>query len=97
MKKIILILSIVTLTQALAQSAKDIIKTKGCISCHGKKFEKPVGARKLVVNTLSAKQIESDLMDFKTGKKKSAFMQMQVNKLSIEDIKALAKYIPTLK
>ncbi|WP_104748546.1 c-type cytochrome [Helicobacter cetorum] len=97
MKKIILILSMFVVTEMIAKSAKEIAKDKGCTTYHGKKFEKPVGAKKLVVNTLSAKELETNLMNFKTGKKKDAFMKMQVDKLSVEEIKALSEYIPTLK
>ncbi|CAK00355.1 c-type cytochrome [Helicobacter acinonychis] len=96
MKKFILALGVLASANTLMATDVEAL-AKGCAACHGVKFEKKALGKSLVVNTLSEKEIIEWLMDFKTGKKKSPIMNAQAKKLSDEDIKALAKYIPTLK
>ncbi|AFI03812.1 c-type cytochrome [Helicobacter cetorum] len=96
MKKVVLVFGALALANVLmAAEAKDL--AKGCIGCHGAKFEKKAMGKSKVVNSMTEKEIKEELMAFKEGKKKSPVMEMQAKKLSAEDIKALAKYIPTLK
>ncbi|WP_104761594.1 c-type cytochrome [Helicobacter cetorum] len=101
MSKVVLTLSILiglfSEINAKEINPKKVAKEKGCLRCHGKYFETPVGPAKIPTNTLSAERIETSLLDFKSGKKKDALMQMLVEMLSVEEIKVLAKYIPTLK
>ncbi len=96
MKKFIVSLGVLAFANSLMATDVKAL-TKGCVACHGVKFEKKALGRSLVANTLSEKEIAEWLTDFKTGKRKSAIMNVQAKKLSDEDIKALAKYIPTLK
>ncbi|AFI06529.1 c-type cytochrome [Helicobacter cetorum] len=96
MKKVVLALSVLFAGNVLmAKSGAEL--AKGCIGCHGAKFEKKAMGKSKVVNSMTEKEIEEELIAFKEGKKKSPVMEMQAKKLSAEDIKVLAKYIPTLK
>ncbi|GAA8369267.1 cytochrome c [Helicobacter pylori] len=96
MKKVIVALGVLAFTNVLmATDVKAIVK--GCAACHGVKFEKKALGKSKIVNMMSEKEIEEDLMAFKSGANKNPVMTAQAKKLSDEDIKALAKYIPTLK
>ncbi|EMG98793.1 c-type cytochrome [Helicobacter pylori] len=96
MKKVIMALGVLAFANALmATDVKALVK--GCAACHGVKFEKKALGKSKIVNMMSEKEIEEDLMAFKNGANKNPIMTMQAKKLSDEDIKALAKYIPTLK
>ncbi|GAA7985220.1 cytochrome c [Helicobacter pylori] len=96
MKKVIMALGVLAFTNALmATDVKALAKS--CTACHGVKFEKKALGKSKIVNMMSEAEIEKDLMDFKSGVNKNPVMTAQAKKLSDEDIKALAKYIPTLK
>ncbi len=96
MKKVIMALGVLAFANVLmATDVKALVK--GCAACHGVKFEKKALGKSKIVNMMSAAEIEKDLMDFKSGANKDPIMSAQAKKLSDEDIKALAKYIPTLK
>ncbi|EMG96319.1 cytochrome C-553 [Helicobacter pylori GAM119Bi] len=96
MKKVIVALGVLAFANALmATDVKALVK--GCAACHGVKFEKKALSKSKIVNMMSEKEIEEDLMAFKSGANKNPVMTAQAKKLSDEDIKALAKYIPTLK
>ncbi|GAA7128096.1 cytochrome c [Helicobacter pylori] len=96
MKKVIVALGVLAFANALmATDVKALVK--GCAACHGVKFEKKALGKSKIVNMMSEKEIEEDLMAFKSGANKNPVMSTQAEKLSDEDIKALAKYIPTLK
>ncbi|GAA8415155.1 cytochrome c [Helicobacter pylori] len=96
MKKVIVALGVLAFANTLmATDVKALVK--GCAACHGVKFEKKALGKSKIVNMMSEKEIEEDLMAFKNGANKNPVMTVQAKKLSDEDIKALAKYIPTLK
>ncbi|RVZ72668.1 cytochrome c [Helicobacter pylori] len=96
MKKVIMALGVLAFANNLmATDVKALVK--GCAACHGVKFEKKALGKSKIVNMMSEKEIEEDLMAFKNGANKNPVMAAQAKKLSDEDIKALAKYIPTLK
>lgn len=96
MKKVIMALGVLAFANTLmATDVKALVK--GCAACHGVKFEKKALGKSKIVNMMSEKEIEEDLMAFKNSANKNPVMTAQANKLSDEDIKALAKYIPTLK
>ncbi|EMG79996.1 c-type cytochrome [Helicobacter pylori] len=96
MKKVIMALGVLVFANVLmATDVKALVK--GCAACHGVKFEKKALGKSKIVNMMSEKEIEEDLMAFKSGANKNPVMTAQAKKLSDEDIKALAKYIPTLK
>lgn len=96
MKKVIMALGVLAFTNTLmATDVKALAKS--CAACHGVKFEKKALGKSKIVNMMSEAEIEKDLMDFKSGANKNPIMTAQAKKLSDEDIKALAKYIPTLK
>ncbi|GAA7930670.1 cytochrome c [Helicobacter pylori] len=96
MKKVIMALGVLAFTNALMATDVKAL-AKGCAACHGVKFEKKALGKSKIVNMMSEAEIEKDLMDFKNGANKNPVMTAQAKKLSDEDIKALAKYIPTLK
>ncbi|MCQ2883829.1 cytochrome c [Helicobacter pylori] len=96
MKKVIMALGVLAFANTLmATDVKALVK--GCAACHGVKFEKKALGKSKIVNMMSEKEIEEDLMAFKNGANKNSVMTAQAKRLSDEDIKALAKYIPTLK
>ncbi len=96
MKKVIMALGVLAFANVLmATDVKALAKS--CAACHGVKFEKKALGKSKIVNMMSEAEIEKDLMDFKSGANKNPIMSAQAKKLSDEDIKALAKYIPTLK
>ncbi|GAA9549183.1 cytochrome c [Helicobacter pylori] len=96
MKKVIMALGVLAFANTLmATDVKALVKS--CAACHGVKFEKKALGKSKIVNMMSEAEIEKDLMDFKSGANKNPVMTAQAKKLSDEDIKALAKYIPTLK
>ncbi|MGL2746568.1 c-type cytochrome [Helicobacter pylori] len=96
MKKVIMALGVLAFANNLmATDVKALVK--GCAACHGVKFEKKALGKSKIVNMMTEAEIEKDLMDFKNGANKNPVMSTQAKKLSDEDIKALAKYIPTLK
>ncbi len=96
MKKVIMALGVLAFANSLmATDVKALAKS--CAACHGVKFEKKALGKSKIVNMMSEAEIEKDLMDFKSGANKNPVMAAQAEKLSDEDIKALAKYIPTLK
>ncbi|MGL2613339.1 c-type cytochrome [Helicobacter pylori] len=96
MKKVIMALGVLAFANTLmATDVKALVK--GCAACHGVKFEKKALGKSKIVNMMTEAEIEKELMDFKSGANKNPIMSAQAKKLSDEDIKALAKYIPTLK
>ncbi|GAA7775000.1 cytochrome c [Helicobacter pylori] len=96
MKKVIMALGVLAFANVLmATDVKALVKS--CTACHGVKFEKKALGKSKIVNMMSEAEIEKELMDFKSGANKNPVMTAQAKKLSDEDIKALAKYIPTLK
>ncbi|GAA7384205.1 cytochrome c [Helicobacter pylori] len=96
MKKVVMALGVLAFANVLmATDVKALAKS--CAACHGVKFEKKALGKSKIVNMMTEAEIEKELMDFKSGANKNPVMTAQVKKLSDEDIKALAKYIPTLK
>lgn len=72
-----------------------------CAACHGAKGEKmALGKSEVIAGWKEAKTVEA-LKGYKSGKRNikgmGGLMKGQVVKLSNADIKALAKYIATLK
>ncbi|GAA6890919.1 cytochrome c [Helicobacter pylori] len=96
MKKVIMALGVLAFANVLMATDVKAL-AKGCAACHGVKFEKKALGKSKIVNMMSEAEIEKELMDFKNGAIKNPVMSTQAKKLSDEDIKALAKYIPTLK
>ncbi|WRE23149.1 cytochrome c [Helicobacter pylori] len=96
MKKVIMALGVLSFANALMATDVKAL-AKGCTACHGVKFEKKALGKSKIVNMMSEAEIEKELMDFQSGVNKNPVMSAQAKKLSDEDIKALAKYIPTLK
>ena len=96
MKKLIYIAALTaTLTQLVATPLFN-----SCKSCHGATGEKVAMGKSKVISDLNATQIESALQGYKDGTyggTMKALMRGQVMRLSAEDIKTLAEYIPTLK
>ena len=71
-----------------------------CKSCHGALGEKAAMGKSKVISDLNATEIEAALKGYKDGSyggAMKALMRGQVMRLSAEDIKTLAEYIPTLK
>ncbi|GAA7818778.1 cytochrome c [Helicobacter pylori] len=96
MKKVIMALGVLAFANVLMATDVKAL-AKGCAACHGVKFEKKALGKSKIVNMMSEAEIEKELMDFKNSVNKNPVMTVQAKKLSDEDIKALAKYIPTLK
>jgi cytochrome c len=72
-----------------------------CAACHGQKGEKKaLGKSQIIAGQKEAKTLEA-LKGYKAGKRNAAgmgtLMKGQVVALSDTDLKALAKYIATLK
>lgn len=90
-------------TAAVTATLTQLVATplfNSCKSCHGALGEKVAMGKSKVIADLNATQIESALRGYKDGSYggvMKALMRGQVMRLSAEDIKALAEYIPTLK
>lgn len=96
MKKLIL-LSL--LTGSLFASGADIYKS-ACATCHGLNAEKIALGKSKVLATLSEEEIISDMMGYKAGTfggQMKALMIPQAQKLSDDEIKAVAAYVQTIK
>ena len=97
MKTLLLILG---LTMVLNAADGKALYLK-CAACHGKKGEKKaLGKSQIIAGQKEAKTLEA-LKGYRTGKRNvagmGALMKGQVVALSDADLKALAKYITTLK
>jgi len=88
---------------ALTATVTQLVATplfNSCKSCHGAKGKKVAMGKSKVITDLNTTQIESALLGYKDGSyggTMKALMRGQVMRLSAEDIKVLADYIPTLK
>lgn len=78
----------------LAQAEK--IYKRSCATCHGKFAEKPAMGQSAIINTLNSDEIYTALSDRKSGKVVGAG-NMAKSRLSDEEMKALAGFVPTLK
>ncbi len=73
---------------------------KSCAVCHGVNAQKKALGQSEVINKWKSSKIESALIGYKKGTYGGAMkgvMKTQASRLSNENIKALAKYITTLK
>ena len=99
MKKLILVLCFLS-TLLFASKPQSIISSV-CYNCHGDKMQLSCFGVTKVVNTMEENSIKDALLAYKDGSRDSYgmgnMMQSQIGGLSIEEIKSLAKYIPTLK
>lgn len=77
-----------------AQAEK--IYKRSCATCHGKSAEKPAMGQSAIINTLNSDEIYTALSDRKSGKIVGAG-NMAKSRLSDEEMKALAGFVPTLK
>ena len=95
MKKMILIVAMTaTITQAFANPLYH-----SCKGCHGMKGEKVAMGKSTVISSMKSEEIVKALTGYKNGTyggALKAMMKGQTMRLSAEDIKALATYIPTL-
>ena len=69
---------------------------RSCATCHGKTAEKPAMGKSKVANQMSQEEILTALMDRKNGKVNGVGNAVK-QRLSDEEIKLLAEYLPTLK
>lgn len=87
------------ISSVFAADAAGIIKSK-CASCHGQSMEKSAMGKSHIVKDMSSEMIEKSLQGYKEGKLNmhgmGSLMHNNAKNLSNEDIKALAKYIPTI-
>jgi cytochrome c553 len=72
-------------------------KAKICASCHGADFNTPVSADIPRLAGQHADYLARALTDYKSGARKNAIMNGQVEKLSAQDMQDLAAYINGLK
>lgn len=73
---------------------------KKCAGCHGVNAQKKALGKSKVINTFKSDMIVTALKGYKDGTyggSMKGIMKGQVNSLNDDQIKALAKYIPTLK
>ena len=73
---------------------------KKCAGCHGINAQKKALGKSKVINTFKSDMIVTALKGYKDGTyggSMKGIMKGQVNSLNDDQIKALAKYIPTLK
>lgn len=94
------LLALLGLTVMLNAADGSVLFQK-CISCHGKKAEKQaMNKSEVIAGWKEAKTLDA-LKGYKAGKRNTkgmgAVMKGQMAKLSDADMKALAKYIATLK
>ena len=100
MKKVLLSLAALSLLSTAAMASDGATLFKKCVACHGKSAEKKAPGAEVIINTLDEKTILEALQGYKAGTfggKAKKTMELQVKKLSDDDIKALAAYIVTLK
>lgn len=100
MKKVLLSLAALSLLSTAAMASDGAVLYKKCVACHGKKAERKAPGAEIIINTLDEKTIADALHGYKAGTfggKAKKTMELQVKKLSDEDINALAAYIVTLK
>lgn len=96
MKKLILL---GLLTGSLFASGADLYKS-ACTTCHGINAEKIALGKSKVLATLSEEEIISDMMGYKAGTfggQMKAIMIPVAQKLSDDEIKAIAAYVQTIK
>ena len=73
---------------------------KKCAGCHGVNAQKKALGKSQVINTFKSDMIVTALKGYKDGTyggPMKGIMKGQANSLDDDQIKALAKYIPTLK
>ncbi len=103
-----LVASATSAVQNIAQKAKEAVAPKedgkklyiSCAGCHGAKAEKKALGASKVIAGWDANKVEEALKGYKAGTYGGAMkgvMQGQAAKLNEAQIKALAKYISTLK
>ena len=99
---------ILSLTSYLFASSSDNSNNKAreiidsvCYACHGENMQQSCYGVTKIPNTLSSKNIYKTLIAYKQHNKNEysmgRVMSQQVEKLSIEELKALSEYIPTLR
>ena len=94
---------ILTASSAVAGDAgagESAFKSKGCVGCHGAGGATPMAGTTPPTPKLSGKGgafIKQQLVDFKTGKRKSATMNDMAAMLSDSDIDNVAAYLDTQK
>jgi len=99
MKKLLLIALAGLAINAMAASDGATL-FKSCAGCHGAQAEKHALGKSHVINEWKSDKIESALNGYKAGTYGGAMkgiMKSQAGRLSEDQIKILAKYIPTLK
>ncbi len=101
-KLLSILLSTFFVTASYASSNVEVLYKK-CANCHGEKAEKKALGISDVIANWDAKKIEKALLEYKEGIRNAhsgnygGLMKGQVKSLSQDDIKALAKYISSLK
>lgn len=73
---------------------------KNCVSCHGLNGDSPALGKSALINTMSFEQITKAIygyLDGNYGGDLKIIMKVEAQKLTDEEIKAVAKYIQTLK
>ncbi len=99
MKKILLAaLAVFALNAMAADDGATLFKK--CAGCHGANAQKKALGRSEVINTWKSDKIMSALLGYKAGTFGGAMkgiMKGQTARLTKEQIKTLANYIPTLK
>ncbi|MGB5866933.1 MAG: c-type cytochrome [Arcobacteraceae bacterium] len=95
MKKLLLL---TLFAGSLFASGADVYQA--CQKCHGAKAEKVALGKSKVLATLSEAEIIANMKGYKDGTfggQMKAIMVPQANKLSDEDIAAVAAYVQTIK
>ncbi len=99
MKKLTLLVSILALSAlSLAAAPNGKALSAKCAGCHGVDFSKHALGRSDVVKGWSASKIEAALRDYKTTTESDELvMRTEVKNFSNAQIKAIAKYISSIK
>lgn len=96
----IIITMFLMISPLLAKDAKSIVESV-CYACHGEKMELSCYGVTEITNTLSKETILEALREYKSGKRNKYgmgnVMKAQIHPLNDDELKALSKYIPTLK
>jgi cytochrome c553 len=99
MKKLLLIALAGLAINAMAASDGATL-FKNCAGCHGAQAQKKALGKSAIINSWKSDKIESALIGYREGTYGGAMkgiMKGQASRLSKENIKILADYIPTLK
>lgn len=98
MKPVLVLSLTLLLSGGNALAAQDVksLYQRNCASCHGRYGEKPALNRARVLTSMDESQITRALTERRDGDVQGAGSQPK-KRLSDEDIRQLAGYIPTLK